>query len=188
MRELKYCVAMSLDGFIAGPNGEYDWIIPDPTKDFQAFFKEFDTLLMGRRTFEMALQGPGATLPGMKTVVCSRTLKAADYPDFTISADAASTVAALKSWPGKDIWLFGGAALFRSLLDAQLVDRVEVGVMPILLSQGVPLLPTGRRSPRLRLTDSKTSPNGIVGLTYTVAYESSGNHEVPFRLQSMLLQ
>jgi dihydrofolate reductase len=169
MRELRYSVAMSLDGFIAGPNGEYDWIITDPTKDFLAFFKDFDTLLMGRRTFEMALQGPGATLPGMKTVVCSRTLQVADYPDLTISADAASSVVALKSRPGKDIWLFGGAALFRCLLDAQLVDRVEVSVMPILLSQGVPLLPAGLRSPRLRLTGSKTSPSGIVGLTYTVA-------------------
>src|SRR5689334_13461645 len=135
MRHLRYCVAMSLDGFIAGPDGEYDWIVMDPSKDFSALSQEFDTLLMGRRTFELALQGPGATMPGMETIVCSRTLKAADHPDVTISDDAASTVVVLKSQPGKDIWLFGGAALFRSLLDAQLVDRVEVSVMPIVLSQ-----------------------------------------------------
>ena len=170
MRQLRYSVAMSLDGFIAGPKGEYDWITTDPTTDFPAFFKQFDKLLMGRRTFEMARQGPGATMPGMETIVCSRTLQAADYPDFTISADAASTVMALKSGPGKDIWLFGGAALFRSLLDAQLVDRIEASVMPILLSQGVPLLPAGGRSPRLRLTDSKATPSGVVGLTYTIDY------------------
>lgn len=107
-------------------------------------------------------------MPGMKTVVCSRTLQAADYPDVTVCADAASNAIALKSSPGKDIWLFGGAALFRSLLDAQLVDRVEVSVMPILLSQGVPLLPAGRRSPRLHLEETNTTPSGVVRLNYTV--------------------
>jgi dihydrofolate reductase len=170
MRMLRYSVAMSLDGFIAGPNGEYDWIVMDPTTDFSALSNHFDTLLMGRRTFEMALQGPGATMPGMRTIVCSRTLKTADHPDMTISADAASTVNALKSQRGKDIWLFGGAALFRSLLDSEVVDRVEVSVMPILLSEGIALLPAGRRSPRLRLEDSKARSSGIVGLSYTVDY------------------
>src|SRR5207247_5219338 len=68
MRRLRYSVAVSLDGFIAGPNGEYDWIIMDPSIDFEGFFKEFDTLLMGRRTFEFA--GGGST-PGVRTIVCS---------------------------------------------------------------------------------------------------------------------
>jgi len=170
VRKLRYSVAMSLDGFIAGPNCEYDWIVTDPTTDFSALTNDFDTLLMGRRTFELALQGPGATMPGMRTIVCSWTLKAADFPDVTISIDAASTVNALKSQRGKDLWLFGGAALFRSLLDAAMVDRVEVSVMPILLSRGIPLLPAGRRSPRLRLEDSKVRSSGIVGLSYAVDY------------------
>ena len=76
MRQLRYSVAMSLDGFIAGPKGEYDWITMDPTADFTALYKQFDTLLMGRRTYEMACKGPGATIPGMKTIVCSNTLRA----------------------------------------------------------------------------------------------------------------
>src|SRR5437879_4060807 len=80
MRRLRYSVAMSLDGFIAGAKGEYDWIIMDPTIDFTALFKEFDIALMGRKTFEMAQQGPGATMPGIKTIVCSRTLLARDFP------------------------------------------------------------------------------------------------------------
>lgn len=173
MRRLRYSVAMSLDGFIAGPNGEYDWIIMDPAIDFAAFFKEFDTLVMGRHTFEVAGQGSGGAMPGMKAIVCSRTLRASDYPDVTITADAAETVSALKAQPGKDIWLFGGGGLFRSLLDAQLVDTIEVGVIPILLSQGVPLLPAGQRSPVLRLTDSKTLPSGIVGLSYALQYDAA---------------
>ena len=170
MRKLRYCVAMSLDGFIAGPQGEADWITMDETIDFQAFFEEFDTVLIGRRTFEVTQNASAPAMPGMQTLVCSRTLTFDGQSNVTVSRDAARTVSSLKSEPGKDIWLFGGGGLFRSLLDAQLVDTIEVGVMPILLSQGVPLLPSGRRSPALRLTESKALPSGIIGLTYTPRY------------------
>jgi dihydrofolate reductase len=173
MRRLRFSVATSLDGFIAGPNGEYDWIIADREMDFTALYKQFDTALMGRRTFEMALQGPGATMPGMQTIVCSRTLRQQDHPDVTIVADAAATAKALQGKPGKDIWLFGGANLFRSLLDARLVDSIELKVMPVLLSQGIPLLPSGQRSPHLQLTASKMSPAGIASLNYSVDYGPS---------------
>jgi dihydrofolate reductase len=172
MRRLRYCVAASADDFIAGPNGECDWIVMDPTVEFESFFAEFDTLVMGRRTYEFTRQGGGAAMPGMETIVCSRTMSAIDDPKIKIVADAAETVAALKATSGKDIWLFGGGGLFRSLLDAQLVDTIELGIMPVLLSAGVPLLPAGPRSPRLRLTESKSLPSGTVGLTYAIAYPS----------------
>ena len=161
---------MSLDGFIGGPGGEYDWIVMDPTIDFASLLKEFDTALMGRRTFEMAQRGPGATMLGMQTIVCSRTLRAADYPDVTVNSEAVEAVRALKASPGKDIWLFGGGTLFRCLLDAHLVDAIEVSVMPILLSQGIPLLPAGQRSPTLRLVHTKAMPNGVLSLKYAVDY------------------
>ena len=161
---------MSLDGFIAGSGGEYDWIVMDPTVNFAALLKEFDTALMGRRTFEMAQRGPGATMPGMQTIVCSRTLRAADYADVTVTSEPAQAVRALKASPGKDIWLFGGGTLFRCLLDAHLVDSIEVSVMPILLSQGIPLLPAGQRSPTLRLVHNKATPSGILSLKYAVDY------------------
>jgi dihydrofolate reductase len=170
MRRLRYCVAVSLDGFIAGPNGEYDWIIIDPAIDFQSFSLEFDTLLMGRRTFEFA---GGGNTQDMRTIVCSKTLRASDHPNITITDDAAVTVSALKKTAGKDIWLFGGGSLFRSLLDAKLVDTIEVAIIPIALSQGIPLLPAGDRSPPLRLIQSKTLPTGTVSLTYAVQYGSS---------------
>jgi dihydrofolate reductase len=165
-RRVRYSVAVSLDGFIAGPNGEFDWVIMDPAFDFAALFKQFDTFLLGRRTFEMTRQSSAKTIAGVQTIVFSRTLKASDHPGVTITANLAETIAALKAKPGKDIWLFGGGELFRSLLDANLVDTVEVAVMPILLSQGIPLLPAGARSSPLRLSHSKTLPSGTVLLSY----------------------
>lgn len=145
-----------------------DWIMIDPAIDFAALYKGFDTVLMGRRTFDFVRQGGSGAMDGMETIVFSRTLRASDHPAVTISTDVTKTVSALKAKPGKDIWLFGGGGLFRSLLDADLVDLVEVCVIPILLSQGVPLLPAGARSPSLRLIRSKTLPSGTVLLTYAL--------------------
>ena len=172
MKRLRYCVAVSLDGFIAGPDGECDWIIMDPSTDFDEFFKEFDTVLMGRGSYMFIKEGAGSMMPGMKTLVCSSTLLSEDHPEVTVVSDAETMVKELKLEPGKDIWLFGGGNLFRSLLDAGLVDTVEIGVMPILLSRGLPLLADGDRSPKLNLTDTKTLPSGIVGLNYNVQYQS----------------
>lgn len=169
-RRVRYSVAMSLDGFIAGPNGEYDWIIMDPSFDFAAVFAQFDTFLMGRRTFEFTQQsgGGGSMGSGTQTIVFSRTLRQSDYPKVVVSSKVAETIAALKEKPGKDIWLFGGGELFRSVLDAGLIDTVEVAVVPVMLSQGVPLLPAGSRSPVLKLTEAKSLPTGIVLLSYAL--------------------
>lgn len=175
MRRVRYSVAMSLDAYIAGPAGEYDWILMDPAIDFGAFFKTIDTVLMGRRTFELALRqhgGPG--LSGMRTYVFSRTLRPEDFPDVTIVADdAGSRVASLRAEPGKDIWLMGGGDLFRSLLHAGVVDTVEVGVVPVLLGQGIPLLPHLPTSVRLELTRAEPFPSGIVLLRYAVHREAA---------------
>ena len=169
-RQLRYHVAVSHDGFIAGPNGEYDWIVMDPSIDFGALFKQFDTAVMGRKTYEvMTAQGGHGAMPGLDVIVFSRTLTPAVYPGVRITSDdPTKMVAALKAKPGGDIWLFGGGALFRSLLDAGLVDTVEVAVMPVLLGVGIPLLPPGA-STELVLTDQKTLPrSGIVALSYSI--------------------
>ena len=165
---------MSLDGFIAGPNGEYDWIVPDPSVDFTAMFKEYDTAVMGRKTYDLvAAQGGNGAMPGLDVIVFSRTLPPAEYPGVRIlNDDPGKVVSALKKKPGGDIWLFGGGELFRSLLDAGLVDTVEVAVNPVLLGEGIPLLPPGS-STKLVLSDLKRLPaSGTVVLAYSV--EGSG--------------
>ncbi len=172
MRRIRYGVAMSLDGYIAGPNGEHDWIIPDPEIDFQEIYSRFDTAVMGRRTFELVLsQGGNGSMPGMKTFVVSSTLRQKDYSGVTIINEKPEEVLApLRSQPGKDIWLFGGGVLFRSLLEARLVDTVEVAVIPVLLGGGVPLLPPPARQVKLRLIGSKTFKTGILSLEYAIEF------------------
>jgi dihydrofolate reductase len=140
MRRLRYSVAMSLDGYIAGPNGEYDWIEVDPSGAaayFTAFYAQFDTVLMGRKSYD---QAGGAVRP-FTTYVVSRTLPPGKRGDVTVlGTDAFERIAALRAQPGKDIWLWGGGELFGSLAAAGLVDTVEVGVIPVLLGDGRKLM------------------------------------------------
>jgi dihydrofolate reductase len=106
----------------------------DPEMDFQAMYEEFDTVLMGRRSFEAA--GGSAWGHGMKTFVISRTLRQKDHPEVTVVGhNVEQTLSALRKQPGTDIWLFGGGVLFRSLLGMGLVDRVKVAVIPVLLGE-----------------------------------------------------
>ncbi len=169
-RRVRYQVAVSLDGFIAGPNGEFDWILSDPSIDFAALYREFDTVVMGRKTYEVTTaQGGHGAMPGLDVVVFSRTLPPAVHPGVRIvSDDPREVVTALKKQSGRDIWLFGGGTLFRSLLDDGLVDSVEVAVMPVILGSGIPLVQPGSTT-KLVLADQKTLPaTGIVVLSYAV--------------------
>ena len=172
MRRIRYQVAASLDGYIAGPNGEFDWIIMDPDIDFAALFNQFDTFLMGRGTFEGMLRQQGsAATPGMKTLVFSRTLRQQDHPDVTIVAeDPEKTLVALRKEPGKDIWLFGGGSLFRSLLELELVDTMEIAIIPVVLGGGIPLVQPPVRQTKLKLTGHRVFKTGIVLLEYTIDY------------------
>ena len=168
-RRIRYQVACSLDGFIADPEGGYDWIVDEPEFDFGALFAQFDTLLMGRKTYEV-LQKMKYPTPGMRVIVFSRTLRPEDYPDITIvSEDVAGTVAKLRAEPGKDIWIFGGGELFRTLLELGCVDTVEPAIIPILLGEGIPMFPSTKTRHSLRLTRQRVyEKSGIVLLEYAL--------------------
>ena len=172
MRQLRYCVAASLDGYIAGPTGEIDWIVVDPTVDFAALYAEFDTVLLGRRTYELTLQPGAPPWPaGWRIYVVSRTLPTEQPAGVTVVRDLLdATVAALRAETGRDIWLFGGGILAASLLSAGLLDQIEVAIMPILLGGGTPLVAVDARRTRLSLVSARSSPSGIVDLQYRVQH------------------
>jgi dihydrofolate reductase len=176
MRKICYSVATSLDGYIAGPEGEIDWILADPEIDFATFFGGYDAVVAGRRSYEAARDmGSGLGMPGMEAHVVSRSLRQEDCPDVVVSRDPAETVNTLKARPGRDIWLFGGGELFRSLLEAGLVDRVQVAVLPVLLGEGVPLLPGPASRARLALTGHRVyEKTGTVLLDYDVVRAEVG--------------
>jgi dihydrofolate reductase len=168
MRRVRYNVAASLDGFIAGPDGEIDWIPNDPSVDFAALFATVDTVLLGRRSYELTRGGPELWAPSTRVYVFSRTLQPEDHPGITIVADDASAVVeGLRAEAGDgEIWLFGGGMLFESLLAGGQVDSIEVTIVPILLGGGLPLLSSTAGRAVLTLTDTHIYPSGMVTLSY----------------------
>jgi len=170
MRRVRFGGAISLDGYIAGPNGEADWITTDPEIDFAAMFAQYDTLLVGRKTYQ-AMEGAGqGTIPGMRVYVFSTTLRQEDHPHVTIVREGAGEfVRGLRERDGKDIALFGGAGLFRSLLDAGQVDTVEVSLIPVLLGAGISLMPPPYGAVALKLTTHRVLPTtGTISLAYDI--------------------
>jgi dihydrofolate reductase len=176
MRIVTYGAACSLDGFIAGPNGEIDWLhmSDDVNEVMKAFWKDVDTILFGRKTWDFAAsQGDGGGGGGwgrMHSYVFSRTLPPIERKDVTlVRDDAADFVRRLKSEPGGRICLMGGGELARSLLDAGLVDEVGLNIHPVLLGGGVPMFGAkGTRVP-LELTECRTIQGGCVLANYRVA-------------------
>ena len=181
MRQLRYSVAASLDGYIAGPNGEFDWIVADPDIDFAAMYAGFSGLVMGRRSYDVFLATGGAVGPPLPTYVYSRTQPEGEREGVTFARDAISHVQSLKAGPGdKPLWLWGGGELFRQLADAGLVDGVDVAIIPILLGGGLPLLPTpGPRLPLRLRTHRLYAGSGTMFLAYDVVRERacSSNRE-----------
>ena len=175
MRQVLYRVASSIDGYISGPRGEIDWIVHDPTMNLSAVYDGVDTVLLGRRTYELTQQPGAPAWPGgWRIYVFSRTPATKPHPAVTIvNEDPGPIVADLRAGRGKEIWLFGGAGLFRSLLAAKQVDIIELAVSPVLLGGGTPLVEVGAPSTRLALVHSRSHPSGVVTLRYEVRYAAT---------------
>jgi dihydrofolate reductase len=181
MRNVILSAAISFDGFIEGPNGEIDWIIfgeNEGTSDLMQLVEEIDTVLYGRVSYEMwgnpeitedssdfekNFYGP---LLKMDRYVFSRTKDEFEGNVKVVSDKIAETIAALKSRPGKSIWLYGGASLVTTFMNLDLVDEFWLGVMPVILGKGKPLFTNVEQRHRLRLKESKASPSGVISVRY----------------------
>ena len=172
-RKIIYYVAVSADGFIARPDGAVDWLDrPQPTGGYgmAEFDKTVDTLILGRKTYDFAVQhGMKDPYPGKKSYVFSRTLKqpASDKVEI-VTEDAGSFARRLRAQKGKDIWLMGGGEIAAAFLDAGELDEVNAHVIPVLIGEGIPLFAPRHRNLPLKLLRTETFPDGAVLMHYAV--------------------
>lgn len=171
MRLVTFGVANSLDNFIAREDGAVDWLVWDDevAAISRKFWRTIDTVLMGRKTYEVAAASGTGAYPGAKNYVFSRTLKQPSSKKVEIiSRDAVEFVRKLKSEPGKGICIIGGGDLARSLLQARLIDQIGVNIQPVLLGSGVPLFYEMPQQLDLELIESQVLKNGGVYVLYRV--------------------
>lgn len=172
MRKVTFGVANSLDNFIARKDGAVDWLIwsDEAAVVMKDFWKKIDTVLMGRKTYEVALthsKGKKNPYPSIKTYVFSRTLKTGEDVEI-IAENAAEFVRDLKNQEGKEICLMGGGDFARSLFEAGLIDEIGFNIHPVLLGGGIPLFLEMNRQIELELIESKPFKNGCVLVSYRV--------------------
>lgn len=173
MRKVTFGGANSLDNYLARADHAVDWLLwgDEAAAAMADYWKTIDTILMGRKTYEVARRSGHAGYPGMTTYVFSRTLPAGSQGGVTIvSADVVEFVRGLKRQGGKDICLMGGGELARPLLEADLVDEVGFNVHPVLLGSGVPLFYPMVRQIDLELLECRAFKNGCVLVRYRVKH------------------
>ncbi|RIX52162.1 dihydrofolate reductase [Paenibacillus nanensis] len=171
-------LAVTLDGFIEGKNGEVDWCVMDPEMEFDQFLNQIDTILYGRKSYDLW----GEFTPDVeahdtdkafweivhskKKIVFSRSLKRTDSNAIFINDNIVEEVTKLKNEPGKDIWLYGGASLITTFVNLELVDEFRLSVHPVVLGEGKPLFTNINQRLNLKLVHTKTYSSGVVQLTY----------------------
>jgi dihydrofolate reductase len=165
MRKIVAGFACSLDGYIEGRDGSYDWILIDKEIDFTAHMKRFDAFFYGRKSYQAVTRmGPPDT--SVKHYVFSNSLNEVK-PGYTlIKGDTAREVMHIKNAPGKDIAVFGGAGLLASLLDLGLVDELAISFIPVLLGSGKPMVDVLKDKVWVELRKTQTYSNGTVVLSY----------------------
>jgi dihydrofolate reductase len=172
VRKITFGGANSLDNYLARRDHAVDWLLwGDEAAEVMAeYWKTIDTVLMGRKTYEVAVQsGQRGGYPGVKTYVFSRTL--GDNLDAGITIvrdDAVAFVRDLKGQPGKDICLMGGGELARPLFEAGLIDEIGFNIHPVLLGSGIPLFHPMSRQIDLELRECRAFKNGCVYVTYRI--------------------
>jgi dihydrofolate reductase len=168
--------ANSLDNYLARTNHAVDWLLwgDEAAAVMTDYWKTFDTILMGRKTYEVALaNGQGGGYTGMTTYVFSRTLPAGSQGGVTIiPAEAVAFVRELKQRQGKDICLMGGGELARPLFESELIDEIGFNIHPVLLGSGIPLFHPMSRQIDLELRECRPFKNGCVLVRYRVKHQA----------------
>jgi dihydrofolate reductase len=168
MRKVILGVGISLDGYIARPNGAVDFLFmpKDYLPSMAAFMKRIDTAIMGRKTYDVARK-MGGSFGEMQSYVFSRKSPAGERNGVTfLKKTPAAFMAEVRKRPGKDIWLMGGGELARNFLKADLVDELYLGIVPVALGRGIPLFPSGFPQRDFKLVENKTFSRGLIALAY----------------------
>lgn len=176
MRRIILGLGISLDGYIARPDGSVDFLFMPKDYSMGPFFKTIDTTLMGRKTYEVGLKMSGGKIDtyGFATYVFSRTLPPGERDGITFTAESPrNIVETIRKKPGKHIWLMGGGELAREFLQHDLVDELYLGIVPTLIGTGLPLFPSGFPERKFTLLKNETFSRGLVVLTYQRALTNS---------------
>jgi dihydrofolate reductase len=166
MRKIIVQLAISLDGYIEGSKGEYDWCFTDQDYGMNEFLNSIDTIVYGRKSYELLLKTGDTTFQKYRTIVYS-TQPNVTYEGAEIwSGTTANQLTELKQSPGKDIWFFGGAELLSHFFENNWVDELRLAVHPIILGSGKALFQNISQRKYLRLKDVQNYSSGLVMLTY----------------------
>lgn len=166
-------VATSADGYIARPDGGVEWLerpMPEDGYGMTAFMSSIDTILWGRKTYDFAVKNGGVGVYGkVRHYAFSRTPPADPLPEVEfVSEPIPAFVNRLRSAPGKDIWMMGGAGIIASFLDAGTIDEFSIHVIPVMIGEGIPLVAPRHRNIQLELISSRAFPDGVMHLNYRV--------------------
>jgi dihydrofolate reductase len=163
-----YGAACSLDLFIAREDHAVDWLIwSDEVAELMSnFWTTIDTVVMGRKTYEVAARSGTTAYPGVVNYLCSRTMTTVPDPRVTLAEDGVGLIRRLKEGPGTGICVMGGSELAQSLLEAGLIDQVGMNLHPILLGSGIPLFRRLSGDLRWELIESRTLKTGCIYLLY----------------------
>lgn len=170
MRKVIMALGISLDGYIARPDGAFDFLFMpgDFMADFAAFHASLDTAIMGRKTYDITkAMGDGGMGGKIKNYVFSRTLPPGERDGMTfVKEGPKALLERLRKQKGKNIWLMGGGELCRDFLKADLVDEIHLGIVPVLLGEGIPIFPGGFPQRNFALIENKSFSKGLVSLKY----------------------
>jgi dihydrofolate reductase len=172
MRSVILGLGVSLDGYIARPDGTFDFLFMPKDFSMAEFFAGVDTAIMGRKTYEVskAMSGAadaGKSGPKITNYVFSRSLPSGEREGFIfVNQSPESLINTLRKAQGKNIWLTGGGQIARDFLIADLVDEIHLGVVPVLIGAGLPAFPAGFPQRNFELLENKSYSRGLISLKY----------------------